>query len=374
MRSDRAMREEFRAIMKGFAKGPSSLRDLDPATAERAMELILLGATTPAQISGFFLIGRAKGNSPAELAAFARAMRSFSLYISLPAAPPTVSVTGGFDGKLRTFNVGAAASLLAAAAGGRMLLLGCEETPPKEGRTVFDALRGLGVEVSQSLNRAAVSLTQQGFAATTMERYLPELHALLPLRREMVVRTALNVSEKLFSPVRESRFLVGVNHRSHVEAVPAALAELGVRRALVIQGIEGSDEAPLDGNSALVWVGEEEIEEFRISPESLGLPRGTKAHIPWSSPEDESRLLLNALDGEEGPVRNLVLYNAALRLWVADEDISLLDHLERARVALDSGAALTLLDQLRRPVSHHLSAARHELLPDQRGPVAPEGA
>jgi anthranilate phosphoribosyltransferase len=361
--------------MRGFAKGPSGLRDLDPAVAEWAMELVLLGAATPAQISGFFLIGRAKGNSPAELAAFARAMRSLSLSVDAPDGPPTVSVTGGFDGKLRTFNVGAAASLLAAAAGGRVLLLGCENTPPKEGRTVFDALRGLGVEAPQSLDRAAASLARHGFAATTLDRYLPELHDLLPLRREMVVRTALNVSEKLFSPVRGSRFLVGVNHRSHVEAVPAALAELEVRRALVVQAIEGSDEAPLDGNSALVWVSEEgEIEEFRVPPESLGLPRATKAHIPWNGPEDESRLVLNALEGEEGPVRDLILYNAALRLWVADEDIPLSDHLERAHAALDSGTAPALLDWLRRPVSHQLPAANHQLLPGQGVPVAREGA
>lgn len=346
------MRDEFRAIMRGFAKGPSSLRDLDPTVAERAMELILLGAATPPQISGFFLVGRAKGNSPAELAAFARAMRSFSLSLEAPDGPPTVSVAGGFDGKLRTLNVGAAASLLAAAAGGRMLLLGCQNTPPKEGRTVFDALRGLGVEAPQLLDGAEASLAEHGFAATTLDRYLPELHALLPLRREMVVRTALSVSEKLVSPVRGSRFLVGVNHRSHVEAVPAALAELRARRALVVQAIEGLDEAPLDGNSALVWVSEEgKIEEFRIPPESVGLSRVTKAHIPWSSPEDETRLLLNALDGEEGPVRNLILYNAALRLWVADENTPLPDHLERARAALDSGTALALLDRLRRPVS-----------------------
>ncbi len=345
------MRDEFRAILKGFAKGPSGLRDLDPVVAERAMELVLLGTATPAQISGFFLIGRAKGNSPAELAAFARAMCSFSSSMVVSSGPSTVSVTGGFDGKLRTFNVGAAASLLAAAAGANVLLLGCENTPPKEGRTVFDALRSLGIEAPHSLEGAVASLAEHGFAATTSKCYLPELHALLPLRREMVVRTALNVSEKLISPVRESRLLVGVNHRSHVEAVPAALAELEVRRALVVQAIEGSDEAPLDGNSSLVWVSEEGgIEEFRILPESLGLPRATKAHVPWSGPEDESRRLLNALNGEEGPVRNLILYNAALRLWVADESTPLLDHLERARMALDSGTALTLLDMVRRPV------------------------
>jgi hypothetical protein len=110
--------------------------------------------------------------------------------------------------------------------------------------------------------------------------------------------------------------------------VPAALAELGACRALVVQAIEGSDEAPLDGNSALVWVSEEgEVEEFRISPESVGLSRATKAHIPWSGPEDEARLLLNTLDGEEGPVRYLILYNAALRLWVGDGNTPLSDHL-----------------------------------------------
>jgi anthranilate phosphoribosyltransferase len=340
-----AEREEFRAIMKGFAKGPSSLRDLDPEVAQRAMALILGGAASPPQVSGFFLIGRAKGNSPAELAAFSRTMERAARRLEAP-GPPVVSVTGGFDGKVRTINFGSASSLLAAAAGGRVLLLGSEGTPPKEGRTVFDALRGLGVEAPQSLAGAAASLQDHGLAATTLDHYLPELYALLPLRREMVVRTALNVSEKLFSPVAGSRFLVGVNHRSHVEAVPAALAELKVSRALVVQAIEGSDEAPLDGSSALVRVEGEEVEEFRLEPASLGLSRVTRSEVPWKGPEDEARRLLSALEGKEARLGELLVYNAALRLWVADGGAPLEDHLGRAREALFSGAALALLERL----------------------------
>jgi anthranilate phosphoribosyltransferase len=279
-------------------------------------------------------------------------MRRFCRPIEASPGPAVVTVTGGFDGKTRTFNVGAAASLVAAAAGGRILLVGGEDVPPKEGRTNFDALRNLGVKAPQSLDEARVSLEEHGFAATSLEHYLPELHGLLQLRREMVRRTALNVSEKLISAVPGSRLLVGMTHRHpFLEAMPEALVDLGVGRALVFQAIEGSDEAPLDGNSALVWVKSGRVlEEFRVPPESLGLSRATKANVPWEDPEDEAWRLLSALNGEKGPVGDLILYNAALRLWVADDDTPLEDHLDRAHKTLLSGDALGLLERLRQTV------------------------
>ncbi|MBV9453745.1 MAG: hypothetical protein JOZ19_06445 [Rubrobacter sp.] len=347
--------KEFAPYLKILARGPDSLTDLEPEVAEEATELILRGVASPAQAAGFFLIGRAKGNSATELAAISRAMRKFCHHIEALHGPPVVTASGGFDGKTRTFNIGAASSLVAAAAGGRILALGGEEVPPKAGRTNFDALKNLGMKAPQTLEAARASLEEYGLAATTPEYYLPKLHGLLQLRREMVRRTALNVSEKLVSPVPGSRILVGITHRHpFLNTIPEALADLGVDCALVFQAIEGSDEAPLDGNSALVWVKNRRIEEFRILPESLGLSRATKANVPWKSPEDEARHLLFALHGGEGPVSNLIIYNAALRLWVADEDTPLEDHVNKACETLLSGSALGLLRQLRQP----LAAAR----------------
>lgn len=345
--------DEFREILKQRARGPAHLGEMDAALCERAMELILSGAATPAQIGGFLLVGRAVGDSPAELSAYARPMQRLASKIKAPPGPPVVTVVGGFDGKLRTSNVGAAASLVAAAAGGQVLMIGCEDTPPKEGRTVFDALRGLGVSAPQPLEEAGSSLAECGFAATSVDHYLPDLYELMGLRREIARRTCLNVVEKLVSPVRGSRMMVGITHRPFLKSVSEALVDLGVEHALVFQAIEGSDEAPLDGTSGLVRVREGECREFSVEPEALGLSRVTKARISWKSQADETRGLLAALDGEDGPVRDLILYNSALRLWMPDDgarETTLNDHLERARAALDSGAASRLLDKLRAPL------------------------
>lgn len=345
------MSEEFREILKARARGPSHLEHLDPEMCERAMALILRGEATAAQIGGFLLVGRAVGDDTAEIAAYARAARGLVREIEIPPGPPVVTVTGGFDGKLRTMNVGAAASLVAAAAGARVLLPGCEGTPPKHGRTVIHTLRGLGVQAPLIPDEAARTLGDHGLAAVSMRDYLPEMHAMLGLRWEMARRTVLNVVEKLVSPVSGSRFLVGASHRPFLKTVSEALTQLGAEHALVVQAVEGSDEAPLDGSSALALVRDGGIEELRIPPESLGLSRATRAHVPWNGPEDESEQLRAALGGEEGPLTDLILYNAALRLWVADGDLPLAEHLERARVAVESGAALDLLERLRRPAS-----------------------
>lgn len=345
------MSEEFREILKARARGPGHLGHLDPELCERAMALILRGEATMAQIGGFLLVGRAVGDNPAEIAAYSRAARGLVREIEVPPGPPVVTVTGGFDGKLRTLNVGAAASLVAAAAGARVLLPGCEGTPPKHGHTVAHALRGLGIPAPLSADEAARALEEHGLAAVATRDYLPEMHALLGLRWEMARRTALNVVEKLVSPACGSRFFVGVSHRPFLKSVAEALALLGVDHALVAQAIEGSDEAPLDGNSALARVQHGEIEELRIPPESLGLSRATRSHVPWKNPEDEASRLRAALGGEEGPVGDLVLYNAALRLWVAGESARLAEHLDRARVAVESGAALDLLERLQTPAA-----------------------
>lgn len=342
------MSDEFREILKQRARGPTHLGELEPALCERAMELILSGEATPAQIGGFLLVGRAVGDTAAEAAAYTRPMRSLARKMEAPARPPTVTVTGGFDGKLRTSNVGAAASLVAAAAGGRTLLLGCEGTPPKAGHTSFDTLRALGISAPQSLEEAETSLANQGFAATSLESYLPELHALLPLRWEIARRTVFSVAEKLVSPLPETRFMVGVTHRPFLRTIAETLRYLAVEHALVYQAIEGSDEAPLDGSSSLFRVREDHIEEFTVAPESLGLPRATRASIPWHGPDAECeglRAIFENSGSEEA--RALVLYNAALRLWIGDESMEskLEDHVVRAREVLDSGATLQTFEE-----------------------------
>lgn len=344
---------EFAPYLKALARGPDSLADLEPEFCREAMELILAGVASPAQAASFLMIGRVKGNSASELAATSGAMRSFIREI--PAPPePVVTVTGGFDGKMRTANLGAASALVAAAAGARVLIVGSENVPPKEGHTNLSALRGLGARAPQSIEEAGESLSSRGFAATSLAHYLPELHGLLQLRREMARRTALNVSEKLVSPIPGSAMMVGMTHRKpFLETMPQALVELGVRRALVFQAIEGSDEAPLDGSSALVVVQNGQAWETSVSPESLGLRKVSRSELPAPDEEGEHPAW-SALMGEPGPVRDVILYNAALRIWMCEEDAlgssslegGLMDPLNRARKALDGGFARRLLGSL----------------------------
>lgn len=174
-------------------------------------------------------------------------------------------------------------------------------------------------------------------------QYLPELHGLLQLRLEMVRRTALNVIEKMNSPILGSPMIIGVTHRPFLETISRALVELGVELALVYQAIEGSDEAVLDGSSSLVLVRNGGRREFRLDSQHLGFSRATRSHLPWNGPEDEAQRIFGALYGEEDAVKDLILYNAALRLWMADDSVSLEDHLENARCVLGAGLAPRLL-------------------------------
>jgi len=156
----------------------------------------------------------------------------------------------------------------------------------------------------------------------------------------MARRTVLNVVEKIVSPTPDPRMMIGITHRPFLKSIPAALMHLGVEHALVYGAIEGSDEAPLGGSSSLVRVWYGETKEFRVSPDSAGLSRATRADITWESAEDETNRSQAALEGEPGPVGDLVLYNAALKLWTAaDESTSLARCVEWAKDRRGPGAA-----------------------------------
>jgi anthranilate phosphoribosyltransferase len=149
--------------------------------------------------------------------------------------------------------------------------------------------------------------------------------------------------------------MVGITHRKpFLETMPRALIELGVERALVFQAIEGSDEAPLDGSSAIVVVERGQTWETTLSPERLGLSKVSRSELPAPDPEG-AHSARAVLEGEMGPLRDVILYNAALRLWMCGEDDMgrspleerLAGPLERAREALDGDRALALLEDLR---------------------------
>jgi anthranilate phosphoribosyltransferase len=166
-------------------------------------------------------------------------------------------------------------------------------------------------------------------------------------------------AEKLVSPVRGARFVVGVSHRTYLRLVAESLAGLGVRDALVVQAMEGSDEAPLDGGSTMVALRDGVPHEHRFRPEELGLGRATRAQVAWRGEEDEREGLFAALAGGTGPVRDLLVHNAALRRWVADWETPLARHLDLAKSAVGSGAALDLLGRLRgRSPAQTLAGAR----------------
>lgn len=338
----------FRELMRERARGPATLGNLPGEVCERAMAMILSGEATPAQAAGFLLVGRAAGDSPEELAAYTKALRKFVREI--PSDEPVVNVAGGFDGKLRTQNIGAVSSIVAAAAGAKVVMVGGKNISPKEGRTNFDALNELSISAPQTLKETEYSLQRHGFAATSPEHYLPELHALTPLRWEMTRRTVLNVVEKLVSPVPSASLMVGVTHASSIKGVPEALVRLGTPLALVYQAVEGSDEAAPDGTSALVLVRGGEVEPFEVEPESLGLSWATRSDVPGIG-GNEAGVLRSVLSGESGRVLNLVLYNAALRLWMSGGAVGglsegLVGAVERVRGAVESGAAAETLESL----------------------------
>src|SRR3990170_2288001 len=310
-------------------------RDLTEDEAADTMREILSGEATPAQLGAFLIALRLKGETVDEIAGMARVMREHSLHVDVDGPLLDTCGTGGDD--RGTFNVSTAAAFVAAGAGVRIAKHG--NRAMTSGCGSADVLEALGAKIDLMPEQVAECINRTGFGFMFAQVFHPAMkHAAGP-RREIGVRTIFNILGPLTNPAGAQHQLLGVARREIAPKMAAALQRLGGRHALVVHGIDGVDEFSISGPSSVQEIRDGEITEYSISPQDAGLPIAAADAIRGGTPEQNAAVLAATLKGERGPMRDVVLLNAAAALMAADAVRDLREGARVAQESIDSGAA-----------------------------------
>jgi len=317
--------------------------DLDANLMHGAMEDILSGNATNAQIAALLVALRIKGETSAELAAAAQVMRRHCTEVRLGTNGVILDTCGtGGDG-LGTFNISTIAAIVVSASGVVIAKHGNRAASSKAGSA--DLLEALGIDIEMPPQRVARCIDEIGIGFMFASTYHPAMQYAAPVRSELGIRTLFNLLGPLTNPAGATHQLLGVYDGSRIGQIAEVLSILGSKRVWVVHGHGGVDEVSCTGPTQIVQLGEGDISRFELNPEDFGLTALPLDSLTGGDTEENAAIARKILAGEKGPKRDAVLINAAAALCVAGVADSPKDGVAKASSALDSGAAETRLQQ-----------------------------
>ena len=312
-------------------------RDLTRAEAREVMGEIMRGEATPAQIAGFLIALRSKGETAAEIAGSAEAMREHVVRVQ-PEREDLVDTAGTGGDQAHTLNISTAAALVAAAAGAAVAKHGNRAVSSACGSA--DVLEALGFRLELEPERIARSIDELGFGFMFAPTHQPAMRHAAPVRRELGTRTVFNVLGPLTNPAGARAQVVGVYSPELVGTIAHVLAQLGARRAFVVHGASGIDELSPAGPNLVGEVVDGGVRERTIDPLDLGVDRCRPEELVGGAPDENARAVRDVFSGGNGGRRDAILLNAAGAIAAAGHAADLREGLELARRGVDSGAAL----------------------------------
>ncbi|MFH1814532.1 MAG: anthranilate phosphoribosyltransferase [Pseudomonadota bacterium] len=308
------------------------------------MRQIMTGEVSSTLIAAILIGLRVKKETVGEIAAAARVMRELSMKVPVDDSQTLVDTCGtGGDGA-HTFNISTAAMFVAAAAGARVAKHGGRASSSQSGSA--DVLEALGVTLSLTPAQVATCVEQAGVGFMFAPNHHSAMKHAAPVRRELGVRTMFNILGPLTNPAGAANQVMGVFHADLVGILARVLKELGSRNVLVVHGRDGLDELSISGDTFVGELRDGEVREYTVHPSDVGLPVHALDTLRVADVQASRDMLLAALDGNFAPARDIVLLNAGASLYVAGVADSLRDGVDRAREAVESGAARARVDAL----------------------------
>ncbi|MDO9527473.1 MAG: anthranilate phosphoribosyltransferase [Gemmobacter sp.] len=317
-------------------------RPLTRAEADKAFTILFDGEATPAQMGGFLMALRTRGETVDEYAAAATVMRAKCHKVRAPEGAIDIVGTGG-DGK-GTLNISTAAALVVAGAGVVVAKHGNRNLSSKSGAA--DALTELGLNVMIGPDVVEQCLAEAGIGFMMAPMHHPATRHVAPVRMELGTRTIFNILGPLTNPAGVKRQLSGAFAASLIRPMAETLAALGAEKAWIVHGGDGTDELSISASSQVAALEGGMIREFGVSPDDAGLPWHPFETIMGGTPAENAGALRALLDGAPGAYRDAVLLNAAAALVVADRVADLKQGVALARDSIDSGAARARLATL----------------------------
>lgn len=334
------MSDSFKPFLARVVEGESLSRD----AAGEAFNLIMSGEASDAQIAGFLVALRMRGETVEEITAAAGVMRSKMTRVDAPADAMDVVGTGG-DGKA-TLNISTAAAFIVAGAGQPVAKHGNRKVSSNSG--AGDMLGALGVNLDVGPEVVARAIREAGIGFMIAPKHHAAMRFVMPARGEMGVRTVFNILGPLTNPAGVKRQLTGAFSETWLRPMAEALKALGSERAWLVHGSDGSDEIAISGPSAVVSLEDGRIEEFSIAPEDAGLERRSFEEIKGGSPEENAAAFRKLVDGEPSAYRDAAVLNAAAALLVAGKTTDLKEGARLAAASIDQGRAKAAAEALAR--------------------------
>ena len=329
---------DLRPFLTKIANGET----LSESEAEAAFDVMMAGDATPAQMGALLMGMRVRGETAAELTGAARAMRSHAVTIKAPPGAIDTCGTGG-DAK-GTLNISTAVALVVAGAGVPVAKHGNRAASSKSGSS--DVLAALGVKIDADMALVERALWEANIAFLMAPRHHGATRHVAGVRTELGTRTIFNLLGPLSNPANAPRQLMGIFAADYVERQARVLGALGSERAWVVHGSDGMDELTTTGPSTVAELRDGKVTTFELTPEAAGVNRAAPGDLLGGSPEENAAALRALLHGAKGPYRDIVIYNAAAALVVADKAADLMAGAAMAAKSIDDGAALAALDKL----------------------------
>ena len=317
---------------------------MDDAVASAATRELLSGDTSTTHIAAFLVALRAKGESAVELAAMLRAVREASRRVELNAqlSARAIDIVGTGGDKSNSVNISTMTSIVVAACGVPVCKHGNRASSSQCGTA--DVLEQLGVTIELSPEGVAQCLERAGIAFCLAPAFHPAFRHVGPTRRELGVPTVFNILGPLANPAPIERMLVGVAHQSMMSVMATALESRGVTRAWLVHGHGGLDELSLSGPNTVIDLRDGKITTHVVDAVDAGLSRASIEELRGGDAAFNAGVVRALLDGEHGAVRDVVLLNSAAALRVAGEASDMVQGVQMARDAIDSGAASRVLE------------------------------
>ncbi|MFO1059612.1 MAG: anthranilate phosphoribosyltransferase [Dongiaceae bacterium] len=310
--------------------------------AELAFDAMMSGNATPAQMGGFLMALRVRGETVEEITGAVRAMRGRMLRIAAPPGAIDTCGTGG-DGA-GTLNISTAAALVVAACGVPVAKHGNRAMSSRSGAA--DVLAALGVNLDADMTLLERALGEAGMCFLLAPRHHAAMRHVGPVRVELGTRTIFNLTGPLSNPAGARRQLVGVFSRAWIEPLARVLGRLGTEQAWVVHGSDGLDELTTTGPSHVAVLQAGRVTLRDVLPEEAGLPTARLDDLRGGDAAANAAALTALLGGERGPYRDIVLLNSAAALLVAGKVAGLRDGAALAAAAIDSGRARRVLDRV----------------------------
>jgi anthranilate phosphoribosyltransferase len=320
----------------------ASGRDLSSDEAAQVLREVMSDNASEVEIAGFLVGLRAKGETVPELAGLARTMRD--LAAAVPASDPGELLdTAGTGGGRPTFNVSTTAALIAAGAGCRVAKHGNRSATGLSGSA--DLLEALGARIDLAPPDVAACIAEVGFGFMFAPAHHAATRFVVPVRKELAVRTIFNLLGPLTNPAGAARQVIGVSDPAALELVAGALAALGTRRALVVSSEDGMDELSTSAATRVVEVDDGRIERYAVAPEELDLERVPEGAIVGGDPAANAATTRAIFAGDRGPARDLAVLNGGAAIYAGGRADTLREGVRLAERTLDDGAALDLLER-----------------------------